>query len=125
MGPRAESDAIECYHGVDGLSARRDKGGNPMLWYCRFQWQPAATRQQVAQRVVQQHDAGMNHPERIKGWYNLVGGGAGFLLVEYDDPRELTAFLQPFMDLMSFDVRGVYQLDYEQRIAELRQVATQ
>jgi hypothetical protein len=28
------------------------------------------------------------------------------------------------MDLMSFDVRGVYQLDYGQRIEELRQVAT-
>jgi hypothetical protein len=28
------------------------------------------------------------------------------------------------MDLMSFDVRGVYQLDYKQRIEELRQVAT-
>jgi Domain of unknown function (DUF3303) len=96
-----------------------------MLWYCSFTWFPNTTRQQVAQRVVQQHDAGLNHPERIKGWYNLVGGGAGFLLVEYDDPREVTAFLQPFMDLMSFDVRGVYRLDYEQRIAELRQVATQ
>jgi hypothetical protein len=96
-----------------------------MLWYCAFTWFPNTTRQQVAQRVVQQHDAGMNRPERIKGWYNLVGGGAGFLLVEYDDPRELTAFLQPFMDLMSFDVRGVYRLDYEQRIQELRQVATQ
>jgi hypothetical protein len=96
-----------------------------MLWYCAFTWFPNTTRQQVAQRVVQQHDAGMNHPERIKGWYNLVGGGAGFLLVEYDDSRELTAFLQPFMDLMSFDVRGVYQLDYKARIEELRQVARQ
>ena len=96
-----------------------------MLFLCQFTWSPGTTRQQVAQRVVQQHDAGMNRPERIKGWYNLVGGGAGFLLVEYDDPRELTAFLQPFMDLMSFDVRGVYRLDYEQRIQELRQVATQ
>jgi hypothetical protein len=96
-----------------------------MLFYCQFTWYPGTTREQVAARVVQQHDAGANNPERIKGWYNLVGGGAGFLLVEYDDPRELTAFLQPFMDLMSFDVRGVYQLDYEQRLAELRQVATQ
>ena len=96
-----------------------------MLWYCAFTWFPNTTRQQVAQRVVRQHDAGMTRPERIEGWYNLVGGGAGFLLVEYDDPRELTAFLQPFMDLMSFDVRGVYRLDYEQRLGELRQVATQ
>ena len=96
-----------------------------MLWYCAFTWYPQTTRQQVAQRLVQQHDAGANHPERIRGWYNLAGGGAGFLLVEVDDPRELTAFLQPYMDLMSFDVRAAYQLDYAQRIEELRQVAQQ
>ena len=96
-----------------------------MLWLCSFTWFPHTKREQVAQRVVQQHDMGKNHPERIKGWYNLVGGGAGFLLVDYDDPRELTAFLQPYMDLMSFDVRGVYQLDYERRVAELRDIAKQ
>ena len=96
-----------------------------MLFYCEFTWYPGVKREVVAQRVVQQHDAGANHPERIKGWYNLVGGGAGFLLVDYDTPEELTAFLQPYMDLMSFDVRGVYQLDYQQRLEELRKVATQ
>jgi hypothetical protein len=28
----------------------------------------------VRDRVVAQHDAGMNHPEKIRGWYNLAGG---------------------------------------------------
>ncbi|MDP9372915.1 MAG: DUF3303 domain-containing protein [Chloroflexota bacterium] len=96
-----------------------------MLYYCAFTWYPQTTRAEVAQRVVQQHEAGLNQPERIKGWYNLAGGGAGFLLVDYDDPRELTAFLQPYMDLMSFDVRAAYELEYGQRIGELRQVAQQ
>jgi Pentapeptide repeats (8 copies)/Domain of unknown function (DUF3303) len=95
-----------------------------MLFLCQFTWFPGTTRRAVAQRVVAQHDAGANHPERIAGWYNLAGGGAGFLVVEYDDATELTAFLQPYMDLMSFDVRAVTQLDYDDRIAELRQVAT-
>jgi hypothetical protein len=96
-----------------------------MLWYCAFTWYPQTTRQQVAQRVVQQHDAGRNNPERIRGWYNLAGGGAGFLLLEYDDPREVTKFLQPYMDLMSFDVRAAYELDYERRLRELREIAQQ
>jgi hypothetical protein len=91
-----------------------------MLFLCQFTWFPGTTRQQVAQRLVAQHDAGANHPERIKGWYNLAGGGAGFLIVEYDDARELTAFLQPYMDLMGFDVRAITQLDYDARVAELR-----
>jgi hypothetical protein len=94
-----------------------------MQFYCQFTWFPGTTREKVAQRVVQQHDAGLNHPERIKGWYNLVGGGAGFLIVDYDDPRELTAFLQPYMDLMGWDVRAITQNDYAARIEELRQVA--
>lgn len=94
-----------------------------MLWHCEFTWFAHTTREQVAQRVVQLHDAGMNHPERIRGWYNLAGGGAGFLLYDADDPREVTAFLQPYMDLMSFDVRAVYQLDYDHEISELRKAA--
>ena len=96
-----------------------------MLWLCSFTWFPNTKREQVAKRVVQQHDAGLNRPERIKGWYNLVGGGAGFLLVESNDPREITTFLQPYMDLMSFDVRGIYEIDYEQRLKELREIAKQ
>jgi len=47
------------------------------------------------------------------------------LLVDSADAHEVTAFLQPYMDLMSFDVRRVYQLDYQERIQELRQIAAQ
>jgi hypothetical protein len=95
-----------------------------MLFYCEFTWFPGTTRQQVAQRLIQQHDAGANNPDKIQGWYNLAGGGAGFLIVEYDDIKELTAFLQPYMDLMSFDVRAISKLDYDERITELRNVTS-
>lgn len=94
-----------------------------MRYYCSFTWFPHVSREMVAQRVVQQHDAGENNPDRIHAWYNLAGGGAGFLIVDYDDPRELTKFLSPYMDLMSFDVRVIYELEYKQRIEELRSVA--
>jgi Protein of unknown function (DUF3303) len=97
-----------------------------MLWYCRFKWLHHTTRQQVAQRVIEQHQAGGGRrPESLKSWYNLAGGGAGFLLVETDDPRELTATLQPFMDVVSFDVHAVYAVDYDQRIQELQQMVQQ
>lgn len=96
-----------------------------MLFYCEFTWFLGITREQVAQRLVQQHDAGANHPDRIRGWYNLAGGGAGFLIVEYDDIRQLTAFLQPYMELMSFDVRAIEQLDYEDRLSALRSLVGQ
>ena len=93
-----------------------------MLFLCQFTWYPGSTREEVARRVVQQHDAGANNPDRIEGWYNLVGGGAGFLLVNYDSPEELTAFLQPYMDLMSFDVRAITRNDYAETIERLRTV---
>ena len=54
-----------------------------MLFSCEFTWFPGVTREQVAQ-----HDAGANKPDRTKGWYNLAGGGAGFLPVEHDDARQ-------------------------------------
>ncbi len=96
-----------------------------MLFYCEFTWFPGTTREEVAQRLIEQHDAGANNPERIMGWYNLAGGGAGFLIVNYDDIGELTAFLQPYMELMSFDVRAITENQYDATINQLREVAKQ
>ena len=95
-----------------------------MLFHCQFTWFPGTNREQVAKRLIEQHDAGANNPDRIKGWYNLAGGGAGFLIVDYDDIGDLTAFLQPYMELMSFDVRAISQLDYDDRISALRAIAS-
>jgi len=97
----------------------------PLLFYCEFTWFPGTTREEVAQRLVEQHEAGANNPDRIMGWYNLAGGGAGFLIVNYDEITQLTAFLQPYMDLMSFDVRAINQLNYDERVNELRVIAGQ
>ena len=94
-----------------------------MLWHCAFKWYPQTNRQQVARLIVEQHDANGNYQQNIRGWYNLAGGGAGFLLVETDSPQQLTAFMQPYMDLMSFDVHAIYALEYDKQIEELRKVA--
>jgi len=92
-----------------------------MLWFCKFTWQPHATRKEIAKHILQQHEAGTTHPEHIRAWYNLAGGGAGFMLVETETPQALTAFLQPYMDVVSFDVHAVYPVEYEKLIKELRQ----
>jgi hypothetical protein len=55
----------------------------------------------------------------------LAGGGAGFLLLETDDPRKVTAFLQPYMDLMSWDVHAIYPLQYDQQVQQFQQAAGQ
>jgi hypothetical protein len=90
-----------------------------MLWYCRFKWYPHTSVTQVRKRVLEQHEAGTNQPEKIRGWYNLAGGGAGFMLVDGEE-RDVTHLLQPYMDLMSWDVHAAYQLDYEKMIADFK-----
>ena len=84
-----------------------------MLFYCQYTWQPHTSEEQVRARFKQQHEAGTNHPERFKSYYSLAGGGAGFIIAEVDDHRDLTPMLQPYMDLVSWDVRAIYPIDYD------------
>lgn len=84
-----------------------------MLFYCGYTWQPHATTELVRARFEKQHEAVANHPERFKGFYGLAGGGAGFIIAEVDDHRDLTPMLQPYMDLVSWDVRAIYPIDYD------------
>jgi len=89
-----------------------------MLWYCEDTWQPHTTREAILKRLTEEKQAGRLHEDRWRGWYQLAGGGAGFLLCELDDPREVTAMLQPFMDLVSWDVRAIYELDVRKELAQ-------
>ena len=66
-----------------------------MLFYCGYTWFPNTRPEEVWERVVHQHERGSNAPELIRGWYDFAGGGAGFLIVETDDVRELTSMLRP------------------------------
>jgi hypothetical protein len=102
-----------------GIAA--EVGGNDMLWYCKFEWHPHTTAEAMRRRILEQDNAGANHPERVRGWYNLAGGGAGFMLIEADDPRDLTDMLEPYMDLLAWDVHAVSeQVSYEETIESFR-----
>jgi hypothetical protein len=92
-----------------------------MLFYCRFTWYPGVNRTMVAQRVVQQDGLGTNHPERIRGWYTLAGGGAGFMIIEADEPGEVSEILEPYMDLMGWDVHAISESPYEETIERMKQ----
>lgn len=93
-----------------------------MLYSCQYTGFPNTRYEDVAQRIIEEHVKHANYPERIRGWYALAGDGAGLLLADFEDPRELTRFLQPNMDLMSFDVRAIYELRYDEEIEHLRHV---
>jgi len=95
-----------------------------MLFYCRFTWYPGVNRAMVARRLVQQHELGTNHPERIKGWYTLAGGGAGFMIVEANVAHELSEILEPYMDIMTWDVHAIAETPYEQTIEQMKKELT-
>ncbi len=94
-----------------------------MLWYCAYTWHSGTTREKIAQRLLEQDQTSAAFRQKWRGWYALAGGGSGFLLVDTDDPRELTAMLQPYMDLLAWDVRAIYELNYDEVIGTARQVA--
>lgn len=96
-----------------------------MLFYCAYTWFPNTRPEEVWERVIHQHDRGANAPELIRGWYDLAGGGAGFLLVETDDVRELTSMLRPYMDLMAWDIRALSENRYAETIQEIRDALAQ
>jgi hypothetical protein len=91
-----------------------------MLFYCRFTWTPGTSREDVGRRLLSQDALDANHPERIKAWYTLAGGGAGFLLVEAETPGEVSEIIEPYMDLMAWDVHAVATNDYAATMAAMR-----
>jgi hypothetical protein len=96
-----------------------------MLFYCAYTWFPKTRPEQVWERVIHQDDVKANQPEQIRDWYDLAGGGAGFLIIETDDLRDLTAILRPYMDLMGWDVRAISRNDYDTTIQQIRDALAQ
>ena len=87
-----------------------------MLFYCAYTWHPHTTIAQVHARHDQQFQANALHFEKVRGFYDFAGGGAGFVLIDATTPQEVTDILRPYLDLMSWDVRAVIETD----IAEFR-----
>ena len=96
-----------------------------MLFYCAYTWVTTTRPEEVWERVILQHERGANAPELIRGWYDFAGGGSGFLIVETDDVRELTAMLRPYIDLMTWDIRALSQYHYDETIQQIQDALAQ
>lgn len=93
-----------------------------MLYYCEYAWNQGTTEQDIDRRLVEQLDGTMSGAQ-IRGYYELVGGAAGFLLVEADDPNAVRGLLLPFSDLMHWDVRAIVERDMATDIAAAKAAA--
>jgi hypothetical protein len=78
----------------------------------------------VGRRLLQQHELGTNHPERIKAWYTLAGGGAGFLIVDADHPHEVSEILEPYMDIIGWDVHAIAETPYDETLENIKKELT-
>jgi len=93
-----------------------------MLWHCQYTWLPGTSQEDVRQRFLALHDgSGGKIKQHIKAWYHLAGGGAGVLIMDTTDAQELTELLQPFMTVLTVDVRGVAELQYDRAVERFRQ----
>ena len=96
-----------------------------MLFYCAYTWRATTRPEAVWERLIHQHERGDNAPELIRAWYDFAGGGAGFLIVETDDVRELTSMLRPYVDLMGWDIRALSENRYDETIQQVRDALAQ
>ena len=96
-----------------------------MHFYCAYTWFPKTRPEEVWERVIHQHERGSNAQELIRGWYDFAGGGAGFLIVETDDVRELTAMLRPYIDLMAWDIRALSENKYDETVQQIQDALAQ
>lgn len=83
-----------------------------MLYMAHYTWHPGTTLDQVntliAQGAAQEATSGVT----VRGYYSLVGGGAGYFLLEADDPQRISDYLIRSLGLVAWDVRQVIEHDW-------------
>ncbi len=89
-----------------------------MLYYCAYTWNQGTTDEQLRQLVAETE---ISEGPTVRGYYTFVGGGAGFFLLETDDPEQIRAYLVPSMGLLRWDVRAVVEGNWEQEVAAVKQ----
>src|SRR5690348_2640389 len=92
------------------------------LYECSWRWHPSTVERPPAdraadfRRVFTAAETAEPFGERLRGWYSYPGAAqAGFLLVEAASHEELARLLQPYTELMGFDVKPIVSVDYQQR----------
>lgn len=86
-----------------------------MLWFCHYKAHEGVTRKELRERY-ETEDEGLDF-EQFKGvvaWYAFAGLSEGVVVIDLEDPIELTAILQPCRHLISWDVKACKQMDMEQ-----------
>lgn len=90
-----------------------------MIWMCSYQRYDTVTNHQLADRFLREHDSGRNRPAAIRGWYRFADGQGGAILLHTQTADELRLMLEPYSDLVRWQVHGVQEAFYNQILEEL------
>ena len=94
-----------------------------MLWSCTYRVRPGYRARDLARRFLRQHDAGTNRPAQLRGWYLFPTGSSGTVYIEAETPKDLSTFIDPYSDLVGWDVEAITEMNYNQVLEELRRTA--
>ena len=86
-----------------------------MLWFCHYRAAEGVSNKELMERYGPPGEG--ESFEMFKGivaWYAFAGLTEGVVVIELDDPMELTGILQPCRHLVNWEVHAVKQMDLEQ-----------
>jgi len=80
-------------------------------------WHPGTTMDQVTELMAEGAEREASSGVTVRGYDGLVGGGAGYVLLEADEPQRTNDDLVPSMGLVAWDVRQVIERDWTKELA--------
>jgi hypothetical protein len=83
----------------------------------RYTWHPGTTLDQITALMAEGAAREAASDVTVRGYYGLVGGGAGYFLLEADEPQRINDDLVPSMGLVAWDVRQVIERDWAKELA--------
>jgi len=89
-----------------------------MLYMCSYTWNAGTTAENVRKVLARPNAAYDSGKVRVLGYYGIVGGGAGYLLVEADEPQSVNEILVPTMGAIAWDVRQVIERDFAEELVQ-------
>lgn len=92
-----------------------------MLWFCHYRANDGVKNKELIDRYGPPAE-GENFEmfKGIKTWYAFAGLNEGVVVIDCEEPMELTGILQPCRHLVTWEVHAVQEMEMEPHMALLR-----
>lgn len=91
-----------------------------MMWMCRYRRLDGVSTRRLADRFLREHDSGRARPGWMRGWYRAADGQGGCVMIETTTADELRTLLEPYAELVHWEVDAVQETFYNQVFEELK-----